>query len=91
MIHQPNDKDYAKYLRSGVWKCPAGGAHKWVHIDGFKYRCTKCPAEREFLVPDYLKSQITVVNPRQSQDVFRFSPEREMRRRQGQPIGVADL
>ena len=44
---------FRKYVASGSWRCPAGGAHKWLHIEGNKWRCAKCPAEKVIECANY--------------------------------------
>lgn len=44
---------FRHYVASGSWRCPAGGAHKWIHIEGDTWRCTKCLAEKVIKSPDY--------------------------------------
>lgn len=44
---------FRRYVESGVWQCPTGGAHRWIHAFGITWRCTKCNMAREFPCPDY--------------------------------------
>jgi len=44
---------FKRYVESGVWQCPKGGAHRWAHVISITWRCTKCNIAREFPCPDY--------------------------------------
>ena len=46
---------YRRYVESGVWCCPEGGAHHWVCTNGAK-QCVKCHDVREVVIPDYMWS-----------------------------------
>lgn len=45
---------FRKYIDSGSWQCPKGGAHFWVHSEGKTWWCRKCDQTREFDCPDYV-------------------------------------
>ena len=53
-----NTLHFNKYLESGSWQCPVGGAHIWVEIKDNQWRCRKCHATREFKCPDYIWNDI---------------------------------
>ena len=44
---------FRKYVASGSWRCPAGGAHKWIHMEGETWHCAKCPARKQIACEDY--------------------------------------
>jgi len=46
--------NYRRYVESGTWRCPKGGAHKWVEVVAGTgvYRCGKCKHTREFRTPE---------------------------------------
>ena len=44
---------FRKYVASGSWRCSAGGAHKWIHIEGDTWHCTKCHTEKIIECADY--------------------------------------
>jgi len=44
---------FRKYIDSGSWQCPKGGAHFWLHIEGKNWRCRKCGQPGHFDCPDY--------------------------------------
>lgn len=41
-------RQYRAYVRSGVWRCPRGGAHRWVHVGAGQWLCTRCGGTRVF-------------------------------------------
>ena len=45
--------EYRRYVESGAWCCPEGGAHFWVCRNGTK-QCVKCSEARQIVVPDYM-------------------------------------
>ena len=47
------DIGFKKYVESGSWQCPKGGAHFWLHIEGKAWRCQKCDQPKDFQCPDY--------------------------------------
>ena len=44
---------FRKYVASGSWRCCAGGAHKWVYVEGSTWRCSKCHTEKVIECADY--------------------------------------
>lgn len=48
------DIGFKKYVESGSWQCPKGGAHFWLHIEGKTWRCGKCHQPRDFDCPEYV-------------------------------------
>jgi len=44
--------EYRRYIDSGAWRCPEGGAHFWLCENGTK-RCVKCNDTRKVVLPDY--------------------------------------
>ena len=53
---QSGDMVFRRYVESGSWQCPEGGAHRWVEMGKGSgvYRCSKCKQAREFQVPEYV-------------------------------------
>ena len=47
------DLEFKRYMKSGMWRCPAGGAHFWVATDGALWKCAKCSMERQFPMSSY--------------------------------------
>jgi len=44
---------YRRYVESGVWRCPGGGAHHWVCTNGNKWACIKCEDTKTVTCPEY--------------------------------------
>ena len=44
---------YRRYVESGVWRCPGGGAHHWVCTNGNKWQCIKCENTKTVTCPEY--------------------------------------
>ena len=51
----PRVQQFQRYVQSGAWQCPKGGAHRWVEVETASgiYRCSKCHQAREFPIGDY--------------------------------------
>jgi hypothetical protein len=58
-----NTLQFNQYLKSGSWKCPAGGAHYWVPFRGNEWKCRSCNITREFPCPDCAYGDMCYIRP----------------------------